>query len=83
MEELAADGKSRWRIEGLQSPLDAQILANDRVLITEYNQSLGLDEPKRTAALDAWRKSLATNPNQLQVQKLAATYAEKMSEPGK
>lgn len=54
------------------------------VLITEYNQSLGLDEPKRTAALDAWRKSLAINPNQLQVQKLAATYAEKMvSEPGR
>jgi tetratricopeptide (TPR) repeat protein len=53
------------------------------VLITEYNQSLGLDEPKRTAALQAWRKSLAIDPNQLQVQKLAATYAEKMTEPGK
>ena len=36
VEELAADGKSRWHIDGLQSPLDAQVLANDRVLVTEF-----------------------------------------------
>jgi hypothetical protein len=34
--ELGADGKPIWQIEGLLYPVDAQVLANDRVLITEY-----------------------------------------------
>src|SRR5206468_3198072 len=53
------------------------------VLITEYNQSLGLDEAKRTAALESWKQSLAINPNQQQVRNLMKTYAEKMAEPAK
>lgn len=53
------------------------------VLITEYNQSLGLDEGKRTAALEAWKKSIALNPNQVQIRNLMKTYAEKMAEPAK
>ena len=50
------------------------------VLITEYNQSLGLEEPKRHAALDAWRRSLLINPKQPQIQQLMATYANKFSD---
>lgn len=53
------------------------------LLITEYNQSLGLDEAKRTGALDAWKKSLTIKANQPRVRELLKTYAEKMAEPGK
>ena len=34
--ECGADGKPRWEITGLQSPIDAQVLAGNRVLIAEY-----------------------------------------------
>jgi hypothetical protein len=34
--EVDKDGKVRWQIEGLQYPLDAQVLKGDRVLITEF-----------------------------------------------
>ncbi|MBV8780585.1 MAG: tetratricopeptide repeat protein [Phycisphaerae bacterium] len=34
------------------------------LLIKQYRESLELDEPKRTAALDLWRQSLAINPDQ-------------------
>ena len=37
--ELNADNKPRWQIDGLAFPLDAQLLPNDRVLVTEYNSS--------------------------------------------
>jgi HEAT repeat protein len=33
--ELGRDGKPRWTITGLSNPMDAQLLSNDRVLITE------------------------------------------------
>lgn len=33
--ELGTDGKPRWQITGLQFPLDAQMLPDERVLITE------------------------------------------------
>ena len=49
------------------------------VLITEYNQSLGLEEDKRKAALNAWRQSLLINANQPRIAQLMATYAEKFS----
>jgi HEAT repeat protein len=35
--EIGQDGKERWHIDGLQNPWDAQVLAGDRVLITEFN----------------------------------------------
>jgi superkiller protein 3 len=53
------------------------------VLITQYNQSLGLEENKRLAALDAWQASLLINPNQPQVRQLMKTYAEKFSDDNK
>jgi tetratricopeptide (TPR) repeat protein len=53
------------------------------VLITEYNQSLGLEEGKRKAALDSWRHSLLINPNQPRITQLMTTYAEKFSDEGR
>jgi tetratricopeptide (TPR) repeat protein len=50
------------------------------LLITQYNQSLGLEESKRHAALDAWRQSLLLNPNQPRVAQLVKTYSEKFSD---
>jgi HEAT repeat protein len=35
--EVARDGTVRWKIEGLQMAVDAQVLPGDRVLIAEYN----------------------------------------------
>jgi hypothetical protein len=34
--ELDKNGKVRWQITGLMQPMDAQVIANDRVLITDY-----------------------------------------------
>jgi HEAT repeat protein len=34
--ELDRDGQPRWQIDGLQYPIDAQVIGNDRVLIAEY-----------------------------------------------
>jgi hypothetical protein len=34
--ELDKAGKVRWQITGLALPMDAQVIANDRVLITDY-----------------------------------------------
>ena len=35
--EVDVDGKTRWQIDGLEFPLDAQRLPGDRVLVAEYN----------------------------------------------
>src|SRR5262249_57273984 len=35
--ELARDGKERWRIEGLQYPVEAWVLPGNRILVAEYN----------------------------------------------
>jgi HEAT repeat protein len=35
--ELTREGRPRWEIENLQFPVDAHILGDNRVLITEYN----------------------------------------------
>jgi HEAT repeat protein len=36
--ELGPDGKQRWALTGLQFPLDAQVLANQHVLVAELNR---------------------------------------------
>jgi hypothetical protein len=36
--ELGPDGKQRWALTGLDAPLDAQVLANQHVLIAEQNR---------------------------------------------
>jgi hypothetical protein len=35
--ELGRDGKPRWQIDGLIYPLDAHVVANNRVLVAEYS----------------------------------------------
>ncbi|MFL5240922.1 MAG: HEAT repeat domain-containing protein [Gemmataceae bacterium] len=35
--ELGRDGKPRWQIEGLIYPMDAHVVGNNRVLVTEYS----------------------------------------------
>jgi outer membrane protein assembly factor BamB len=35
--ELGRDGKPRWQIDGLNYPMDARMVASDRVLIAEYS----------------------------------------------
>jgi HEAT repeat protein/outer membrane protein assembly factor BamB len=35
--ELGRDGKVRWKIEGLQYPVDAWVVPGNRVLVGEYN----------------------------------------------
>jgi HEAT repeat protein len=35
--EVDRNGKERWAIDGLQFPVDAWVVANNRVLIAEYN----------------------------------------------
>jgi Tfp pilus assembly protein PilF len=50
------------------------------LLITQYNQSLGLEEQKRTAALDAWARSLQIRPDQPKIAQLRKTYSEKFSD---
>ncbi len=52
-------------------------------LITEYNQSLGLEEDKRNGALDAWQKSLLIKPNQPRIAQLMKTYSLKFSDESK
>ena len=50
------------------------------VLITQYQQSLGLDEAKREAALDAWHRSLAINPEQPKINRLIQAYSQRYSD---
>lgn len=35
--EVSADGRTRWQIDDVRGPVDAQVLPGNRVLIAEYN----------------------------------------------
>lgn len=37
--EISADGRTRWQIDSVIGPVDAQVLPGNRVLIAEYNAS--------------------------------------------
>jgi len=50
------------------------------VLITQYSQGLGLDEPKRAAAIDLWKRSLQINPDQPRIASLVQKYGQKFAE---
>jgi tetratricopeptide (TPR) repeat protein len=50
------------------------------VLITQYSQGLGLDEPKRMAAIGLWQHSLQLNPDQPKIAALIKQYGEKFAE---
>jgi hypothetical protein len=64
--ELGVDGKPRWQISGLQYPLDAQVLPDDRVLIAEFNGHRVSERNFRGEIL--WEKQV-TNP--IAVQRLS------------
>ncbi len=60
--EVDRDGRQRWQITGLQGPMDAQALPNNRVLVAEFNL-------RRVAELDVktgkpiWQKQFNTFPS--------------------
>jgi HEAT repeat protein len=59
--ELGLDGKPRWVIEGLQSPIDAQVLGPNRVLVAEVN---GQQVTERNFKGDIlWRKQVSVPVN--------------------
>ena len=58
--EIGPDKKTRWQIENLQQPMDAQVLKNDRVLIAEYRARKVTERNFKGEVL--WEKSLTNNP---------------------
>jgi hypothetical protein len=61
--ELGTDRRPRWQIGGLQSPLDAQVLPGDRVVIAEYNSGRVTERNRKGDIL--WEKRV-TNPTAAQ-----------------
>jgi hypothetical protein len=55
--ELDTFGKVRWQIEGLNYPIDAQVLPGERVLVAEQNQNR-VSERDRTGKV-LWEKTIA------------------------
>ena len=45
-------------------------------MLVKYRQSANLDEGKRAAAVDHWRRSLSIQPNQPKVSELVKEYGE-------
>jgi hypothetical protein len=66
--ELDANGKVRWEIAGLQSPIDAQLLPGDRVLICEYTPKRITERNLKGEVL--WEKKLATTQYLVTAQRL-------------
>jgi HEAT repeat protein len=62
--ELGADGKPRWSLEGLQYPVDAQVVGPDRVLVAEY-VGRKVSERDLTGKV-LWEKALADSPTGVQ-----------------
>jgi HEAT repeat protein len=58
--ECGRDGKARWKITGLQGPMDAQVLPGGRVLIAE-NSGQRVTERDLTGAV-RWQHSLNNTP---------------------
>jgi HEAT repeat protein len=62
--ELDASGKERWKLTGLNSPQDAQVLPGDRVLVAEYS---GMRVTERNLKGDIlWEKKISNYPQQAQ-----------------
>jgi outer membrane protein assembly factor BamB len=55
--EVDADGKTRWQIDGLDFPLDAQGLPGDRVLVAEYQAARVTERDRKGNIL--WEKRVA------------------------
>ncbi len=56
IKEVDADGKTRWQIDGLGFPLDAQRLPGDRVLVAEYKSSRVTERDRKGRIL--WEKHI-------------------------
>jgi outer membrane protein assembly factor BamB len=54
VQEVAADGKVRWTIGGLNNPVDARMLPGERVLITEGGSQMVTERNQRGDIL--WKK---------------------------
>jgi HEAT repeat protein len=61
--ELGTDHKPRWQIGGLQTPLDAQVLPGERVVIAEYGSGRVTERNRKGDVL--WEKRV-TNPTAAQ-----------------
>jgi hypothetical protein len=58
--ECGPDGKVRWKLEGLQEPMDAHVLPNGRVLIAEYFGQRVTERDLKGNIL--WQKQLNDHP---------------------
>ncbi|HKB42161.1 MAG TPA: HEAT repeat domain-containing protein [Gemmataceae bacterium] len=58
--EVGMDGKTRWEIDGLNYPVDAQVTGPNRVLITEYRNREITERNFKGEVL--WRKQFTTYP---------------------
>lgn len=58
--ELGMDGKPRWQIIDLQYPVDAQVLAGNRVLIAEHSGRRVSERNLKGEIL--WKREFATGP---------------------
>ncbi len=65
--ELDKDHKTRWTMNGLVSPRDAQVIGADRILVAEYNAQRVTERNRKGDVL--WRKQLP-GLNPLSVQRL-------------
>jgi len=57
VEELGIDGKPRWKVEGLQFPIDAQILPGNRLLVAEHNKHT-ISEREITTGKIIWQQQV-------------------------
>jgi outer membrane protein assembly factor BamB len=55
--EVDADGKTRWQIDGLEFPLDAQRLPGDRVLVAEFKGGRVTERDRKGNVL--WQKRIS------------------------
>jgi HEAT repeat protein len=55
--EVDADGKTRWQIDGLEFPLDAQRLPGDRVLVAEYKANRVTERDRKGNVL--WQRRVS------------------------
>ena len=58
--EWDRDGKSRWQIDKLASPLDAEVLSGQRVLIAEHDTRRVTERNLKGEVL--WEKKLSSSP---------------------
>jgi hypothetical protein len=68
VEEIDASGKVKWQIDGLKYPIDAQMIGDDRVLVSEYTNRTVTErtvkgEVKWTKALNSFVLGARRLPN--------------------